>query len=116
MQELFERLTAWGCDVEGARERFLMDDELYVDCLKIFEGDECFRSLPRSLEKGDYAAAFDQAHTLKGVSANLGLTPLTAALSRLVEDLRAKRCAGTAEQCRAVLVERQRLSDLLKSV
>ena len=41
-----------------------------------------------ALASGDTAKAFEAAHTLKGVTGNMGLTPLYAALCTLVEPLR----------------------------
>lgn len=88
MDKLLDKLVQWGCDVPSALERFIDDKELYVDCLKAFEEDENFGLLEENLAKQDYKAAFDNAHTLKGVSANLSLTPLLQKLSDVVEDLR----------------------------
>lgn len=82
-------LKAWGCDMDAALERVVQDEELLEDCLKLFYDDAEFFSLKQHLEDGDTQKAFDSAHTLKGVSANLGLTPLYKAICAMVEPLRA---------------------------
>lgn len=33
MEELFDSLKNWGCDVDGALARFIGDRELYRSCL-----------------------------------------------------------------------------------
>ncbi|SFA69487.1 HPt (histidine-containing phosphotransfer) domain-containing protein [Acetitomaculum ruminis DSM 5522] len=83
-------LIAIGADIEGTMDRFLNNEELYVKFLKKFLDDENFSILEKSLKEANYDDAFSSSHTLKGVSANLGLNGLTDAVSPLVEKLRAK--------------------------
>lgn len=90
MQELLERLSAWGVNLAEVRARFLGDDALYIECLQSFRSDSCFAELDKALQDKDYMQAFDCAHTLKGVAGNLGLTPLYQATSDFVECLRHK--------------------------
>ncbi|MEG1727607.1 MAG: Hpt domain-containing protein [Acidaminococcaceae bacterium] len=87
---MLEALTQWGGEVEDALARFDGDEEMYVTCLHIFAKDENFALLGEQMAAGDYEAAFDSAHTLKGVSANLSLTPLYQVICLLVEALRHK--------------------------
>ena len=55
MCEVLEKLRAWGCDLDGALERFLGDEELYKSCLPMVAEDEAFDGLKEALaeEKGD---------------------------------------------------------------
>ena len=89
MSKLLEALENWGCDIKGAMERFLDDEELYVTCLETVIMDEAFEKLGVALEQKQIQEAFDYAHTLKGVFANLGLKPMYLSVERLVEPLRA---------------------------
>ena len=91
MTDKIEKLRIWGCDIEDAMKRVLGDDGFYRTCLEIFTGDESFEKLDASMDNQYYKEAFEAAHTLKGVSGNLGLTPLYEALCLLVEALRAGR-------------------------
>lgn len=88
MAELLGRLQDWGCNISEGMNRFLQDKELYEKCLRSFVSDESFGKLKENLEKREYKGAFDDAHTLKGVSANLSLTPMYESICRVVEDLR----------------------------
>lgn len=88
MTNMLEELQNWGCNVPEALNRFLQDENLYVKCLKSFCTDESFDGLKKAIDGKEYRAAFEEAHTLKGVSANLSLTPMYEAICRVVEDLR----------------------------
>jgi HPt (histidine-containing phosphotransfer) domain-containing protein len=90
VSELTDRLTVYGADITGALERFVGDEELYGECLALFLEDPSFAALDRALSAGNFSAAFDAAHTLKGVAGNLGLTPMYRAISALVEPLRSR--------------------------
>ena len=50
--------------------------------------DPAFEGLDAAMSQGDYEAAFRAAHSIKGVSTNLVLDPLTPLVSELVECLR----------------------------
>lgn len=89
MEMIFQELEEWGCDVEGALDRFLDDKELYMTCLQTVVADANFAKLGVSLQEQNVSLAFDYAHTLKGVFANLGLTPMFAIVETIVEPLRA---------------------------
>ena len=115
MEKLYGELRKWGCDVDGALERVVGDEELYRDCLQSIAHDEAFFALGDALRAGDVDRAFDHAHTLKGVLANLGLTPLYDIVVRVVEPLRAKRVDGVMEEYDKLLVARERLEAIIKS-
>ncbi|MEG2038015.1 MAG: Hpt domain-containing protein [Ruthenibacterium sp.] len=113
MSRLLENLRLYGADVSGALERFVDDEQLYADCLRLFMADDCFASLQSALECGDESAAFESAHTLKGVAGNLGLTPLYQSLCTLVEVLRRRDGGDVRALCAAVLQEKSRVEALL---
>ena len=112
MDDLLKRLRDYGADVDGAMERFMDDKQLYADCLQVFKEDPGFDELDAALGRADYRSAFNYAHMLKGVAANMGLAPMTAALSGIVEPLREHRCDNLDRVYKAVLSERQRMRAL----
>lgn len=85
---MMNQLRLWGCDIDGALERVADDSELLISCMEMFREDPGFAALEEALKNKDYRAAFDAAHTIKGVAANLGITPLYEATCTLVEPLR----------------------------
>ena len=96
-------LTEYGVDWALTMERFVYDEALYLECLGMLAEDENLALLQTALASGDLTAAFEAAHTLKGVSANMGLTPLTEAVSRLVEPLRRKESKDYTEDLSLLL-------------
>lgn len=113
--ELMARLEAYGADVKGIDERFLGDRELFERCLEEFMGETSFADLERSLADTRYEDAFLAAHTLKGVSGNLGLVPFYDAICTLVESLRAKDFSHVEAENEEVQRQYQRLTALVSS-
>lgn len=89
-EQLKQKLVENGADVEGTLHRFMGNGALFLKFLVKFKDDQNFDLLRNSIEQKDYEEAFKAAHTLKGVSANLGLTPIYDAASKLTELLRGK--------------------------
>lgn len=87
----FER---YGADYTVTMERFMFREEMYLRFLNMMLEDDNFPKLKAALEANDLDAAFDAAHTLKGVSANMGLTPLYNAVCEVVEPLRWRKKDG----------------------
>ncbi len=92
MSALLEELRAMGCDIDGAMARFLNNEDFYVRCLKKMLKDPSFAALGEALKQSDAENAFHQAHTLKGVVANMGITPLYDLTVEIVEPLRHGDC------------------------
>lgn len=113
MNDFITRLTKYGADVPSALERFLDDAELYESCTATFMQDASFAALGQAIASANYEAAFEAAHTLKGVAANLSLTPLLRAISELVEALRAQNYTKLDEQYQAVLIQQNIILALL---
>lgn len=103
MSELTNRLRAYGADMDGAMARFIQDENLYAKCFRMFLADPSFAELGDALSKKDYTAAFNAAHTLKGVAGNLGLTPLYNTVCDMVEPLRRQDYSHLDAQYQAVL-------------
>ena len=112
MEKIFDALENWGCDIDGALERFLDDKELYMTCLQTMVTDHNFEMLGNALEEGIVAQAFDYAHTLKGVFANLGLTPMFQIVELIVEPLR----AGSAKDLKEPYDRLLSANEYLKSI
>lgn len=103
------RLADWGCDTRGALDRMLGDEAFYRECLAAFYQDKGFELLENQLERSDVRGAFESAHMLKGVAANLGLTPLYKTICTLTAPLRTGRLDGTQEEYRAMMRQREEL-------
>lgn len=94
---LLSKLYAWGCDVDSALPRFLDDKDLYCNFVRQVAEEESFPLLGDAIKKGDAKLAFEKAHELKGVLANMSLTPLYNLVVEIVEPLRAGKWSGVEE-------------------
>jgi hypothetical protein len=115
MKDTLAQLAAWGCDTKGALARVLDDRELLLSCIGQVAEDPAFEVLGKSLQSERIREAFDAAHTLKGIIANTGLTPLYAPVVAIVEPLRTGETAGTADAYRQLLEKRAELRNILKT-
>ena len=68
--------------------RFAGNKMLVEKFARKFLDDPSYQTLVETMDKADYEEAFRAAHTLKGVCANLGSTPMFQVSSDLTEELR----------------------------
>lgn len=94
MSETFNELRCWGCKIDTALNRLVNDEELFLDCIRIFAQEDGFEKLETHITNQEYSEAFATAHTLKGVAGNLSLMPLYDSISAVVEALRNKDYQG----------------------
>lgn len=91
MDEQFEKeLRENGAGVDVAINRFMGNKGLYQKFLLKFKDDRSYEGIVENLNGGNYEGAFNSAHTLKGVSANLGLDPIYKGACEITELLRGK--------------------------
>lgn len=113
MIDTLERLKQWGCDITGSLPRFLEDQEFMLDCIVEVSEDPAFETLGEALMQNNTEKAFEAAHTLKGILANTGLTPLTEIIVTIVEPLRRGNGEGLMQPYAALIQKRKELLDLL---
>ena len=94
-------------------ERFLDDKELYMACLETVISDSNFEKLGVALKEKSVTEAFDCAHTLKGVFANLGLTPMFSMVVNIVEPLRTGSADNLEEPYEQLLLSNEHLKSIL---
>ena len=86
---------------EEARGR-LMTDSVIERFLFRFLDDPTMANLRAAIAAGDMAVSFREAHTMKGVAANLAFTQLREAASQLTEQLRGQNAPADAALLAAV--------------
>ena len=105
MSALTDKLAAYGCNIDEAMGRFLNNEAFYAKCYGKFVADKGFARLGEALQAGDVKGAFEAAHDLKGISANMGITPVYELIVGLVEVLRAGRMPEDAMETYQRLME-----------
>ncbi|MEG2381431.1 MAG: Hpt domain-containing protein [Oscillospiraceae bacterium] len=113
MDNFMKTLKEYGADVESAMIRLMDDSELYEDCTRAFVHDSAFAELGKAIAEKDYENAFNSAHTLKGVAANLSLAPMVETISVMVEDLRSGVHDNLEMQYSALIKQLEKLKEIL---
>ena len=89
-----EKLKELGCNTEEGLERCFGDESFYLGLVPGAFEKERYEKLDSLIKEGRLTEAFDEAHALKGVLANLSITPLYDVVSEITELLRAKTETG----------------------
>lgn len=95
-------LRSKGVDVDKALERMKGNKDAYKSFLVEFFDDPDFAALRESLGENNTSDAFEYAHGLKGMAANLGLDAVYQPLSKLVEILRQGSMEGAMDAYKQV--------------
>lgn len=119
MKVFREILEDYGVDYVPTMERFMGNEKMYIRLLDMFFKDDNIQKLGTAIAQQDYTAAFEAAHTLKGVVGNMGLSPLYTVVCAMVEPLRAgEKRSDYADMYKAIQSEydkvyglRQRLKE-----
>ncbi len=88
-EERKEKLISLGVDLDETLERFVENEDLYIRCLSKLIDDKNFSNMCDAIEAKDPKSAFEYAHALKGVTANLGLSKVFKEMKELTEVFRA---------------------------
>ncbi len=108
MNKRIEALQGLGCDMEDAMTRFLDDEDFYLECFDSVIHDTKFEELKQYIEAEDVSKAFECAHTLKGLIANIGLSSLSSKMIEIVERLRGGSMEGLSGMCEELFTEREK--------
>lgn len=114
MNKIIKALSDWGCETTDTMERMGDDEDFYIECLKEIPGDVCFQQLKQEIENHNTKKAFDVAHTLKGMLANMGLTPMYVKVSEIVEPLRGGNSENLMGKFDELMEMRTQLSNILQ--
>lgn len=77
-----------GIDVDEALSRMMGNQNLFKRMMLKFVDDQTYHNLILSIKEKNQEEIFRNAHTLKGMCANLAIKPLTSLFTKQVELLR----------------------------
>ena len=107
-----ESLKALGVNTEEGVGRCLGKPDFYLRMVGMAVKDNKVEALDAALKRGDLKEAFELAHALKGMCANLSLTPLSVPLSEITEILRAGTDEGTSALIGEIVSQKRKLDDI----
>ncbi|MBQ4529911.1 MAG: Hpt domain-containing protein [Lachnospiraceae bacterium] len=116
MQKVCEDLQSAGVDLEIVIGRFMGNEEMYIKFLKRFMEDENFQNMQKHYKQGNVEEAFKASHTLKGLTANLGLDGIMVSVAVITEKLRAGIVEGIDELMEQAGKEYEMVVNILKAV
>lgn len=110
-----DALNRFGADTKDGLGRCMNNEAFYLRLVNMALDDAGFGNLATAVENGDKKAAFEAAHALKGVLANLALTPVYEPASEMTELLRAEKDADYKALLGQILEKRDELIALRDS-
>jgi len=107
-----QALKQWGADTDEGMQRCLNNEAFYLRMVGKMKGDTRVLDLEEAVSRKDWKTAFEHAHALKGVLANLALTPALRPVSEITECLRASEDRDYSE----LLLAARREMDQLQAI
>lgn len=107
-----ETLKTYGADVDEGITRCMGNEQFYMKLVGKFLEDTRLDTLEQQLAQGDLDSAFETAHALKGMCANLAITPMTIPVTEMTEFLRSR----TQMDYSGLLAQSKAQFDKLKSI
>lgn len=114
--ELYQLYASIGSDYEVVLARFCNNRALMKRFIKSFIDDSTFKALVKAVEEKHYKEIEGQAHTLKGVSANLGFDRLHSACEEVVVCIRKEKYEETEKVFQHVQDEYNRVIAEIRKV
>ncbi len=108
-----ESLKQYGANVEEGLKRCMNNEEFYLKLVTKAVDDASYDRLKAALDENNLDAAFEAAHALKGVSANLSLTPIYEPVYEITELLRSRTETDYSEYLKKITDKKDELKNLI---
>ena len=108
-----EQLKEFGANTAEGLERCMNNEAFYLRLVGMAAADANFERLPEAIASGDLGGALEAAHALKGVLANLSLTPILTPAVEITEMLRGRQQADYAPLLEEIRAQREALQALI---
>ncbi len=106
-------LRAFGAGVDEGLARCMNNEAFYVRLVEKVLKDKGFDELDAAVAARDTDAAFEAAHKLKGVLANLALTPICEPVTQMVELLRNRTDTDYSQYMNRIKEKKAQLEGML---
>ena len=108
-----DALKEYGADTAQGLSRCMNNEGFYVRLVGMLASDQHAEELVEAVSAGDLKKGFEAAHALKGVLANLALTPALEPVSEITEYLRAGKVMDYTPLMERIVTEMARLKALI---
>jgi HPt (histidine-containing phosphotransfer) domain-containing protein len=115
MNSNLESLKSLGANIDEAMQRFMNNESLYERMLGKFVKNAAEVEVLTYFDSGDLKTALENAHTLKGVTGNLSLTPLYKGYTEVVALLREEKPDEARKALEELLPVQDKIVDCIKS-
>ncbi len=109
-----DALKQFGADVDDGLSRCMGNEAFYFKLIGKVVEDKNFQALEDAVAAKDLDAAFDAAHSLKGVLGNLALTPVYEPVFEITELLRERKDIDYSEYLKTISEKRSELAALIE--
>ena len=109
-----DALKQFGADVDDGLSRCMGNEAFYFKLSGKVIDDKNFQALEDAVAAKDLDAAFDAAHSLKGVLGNLALTPVYEPVFEITELLRERKDIDYSEYLKTISEKRSELAALIE--
>ena len=109
-----EELRAYGANVDEGVKRCVNNEDFYLKMVRKAAEDHSVEDLEKALNEKDLDQAFEISHALKGVMANLALTPITDPISEMVELLRNRTDTDYSSYLEKIKAKKEELQNILQ--
>ena len=103
-------LKEFGANTDEGMERCLNEEGFYLSLIPSALEKEGYLKIEDSIKAGKLDEAFEAAHALKGVLANLALSPILKPVSEITELLRARTETDYAPYLNSMWEQRDKLA------
>ena len=107
-----DALRELGADVDDGLARCMNNESFYLMLVQKAVKDPNVDRLPEAIAAGDPGKAFEAAYALKGVMANLALTPIFKPVQEITELLRSRTDTDYAPLLSEISAQRDSLTQL----
>ena len=113
--DLLNELKNLGVDIDEGLERFSGNSSLYARMMGKLPSSINDLEVMSAIEANDIEAAITKAHTIKGVTGNLSVTPLYTAYTQIVNELRAGNGAAAKEILEKILPLQKQILECIEN-
>ena len=107
-----EKLKEYGANVEEGLQRCMGNEDFYIKMVNMMLADNSIDKLKEAIAENDLDTAFEAAHALKGVAANLSLTPISDPAVEITELLRNRTEMDYSELVAKICEQKEKLASL----